>query len=308
MEGYWDKFGTTRVTRRRVLKGVAVSGVAAAALSLVGCGGSSSSTSSAGKSKDSSGLLGAKTDTTKQAVGGGNWQSQRNEDMISLDPITNTQGTAQAELLWTYSLLLKHGFAVGKTMGAQNITGDAAESWEISPDAMQITFKVRSGHKFEPRPPTNGRDVTSADVKYSWDSAEKRSPYNVNVFNSVNPGGPVQSVSAPDARTVVMRLAFPYGPILEVPAHYQHPLVVPIEADGKFNAKADMRGSGPYMLTSYQQSRRPGVHQKPELVRQGPPVLRHRQQADHYRTRPGSRSSRPSPSGISMSNQKTSCA
>jgi ABC-type transport system substrate-binding protein len=153
-------------------------------------------------------------------------------------------------------MLVKHGFAVDRNVGAEAITGDAAESWEISPDATQITLKLRPNLKLDPRPPTNGRNVTVQDVKYSWDTAEKTSPYRPSLFNSASPAGPIKTVETPDASTIVIKMAFPYAPVLEILGHQQHPLIVPIEADGKFNANAEMRGSGPFMLTQYQRSSR----------------------------------------------------
>src|SRR3546814_17899402 len=53
--------------------------------------------------------------------------------------------------------------------------GDLAESWEISPDKLQITFKLRPGPKWDARPPTNGRAVDASDVAYSWQEWSARS-------------------------------------------------------------------------------------------------------------------------------------
>jgi ABC-type transport system substrate-binding protein len=47
-----------------------------------------------------------------------------------------------------------------------------AASWEISPDGLTYTFKLRPNLKFDPRPPTNGRIMNSADVKWSWEHYE----------------------------------------------------------------------------------------------------------------------------------------
>src|SRR5205823_14960485 len=127
-------------------------------------------------------------------------------------------------------MLVRHGFAVGHPVGADAISGDVAESWEVTPDATQITFKLRPDIKLDPRPPTTGRFVNAGDLKYSMDKAAQVSPYRTNVFNSASDAAPVTSVTMPDDRTIVIKMAFPYAPVLEMLAHNQHPLVVPVEA------------------------------------------------------------------------------
>src|SRR3954447_2679923 len=42
------------------------------------------------------------------------------------------------------------------------LVGDIAERWEVSPDGLNFTFKLRSGLKFE-----SGRPVTADDVVFS---------------------------------------------------------------------------------------------------------------------------------------------
>src|SRR5262245_22143520 len=50
--------------------------------------------------------------------------------------------------------------------GTTELVPDLAESFDISPDGTQYTFKLRHGVKFH-----NGRELTADDVKYSIERA-----------------------------------------------------------------------------------------------------------------------------------------
>jgi peptide/nickel transport system substrate-binding protein len=269
MESYWSGLTKSRLSRRKAVTGTAVTGAAAAILAACGSGGSKGNSGATGESN----LLSKKVDTTKDAVAGGSWQDLRTEDVVTFDPLTNDSTTSFSEMLMAYSLLVKHGFALDRAVGAADITGDAADSWEISPDAQQVTFKVRPNHKFDARPPTSGRAMNAADVKYSWDKAASLSPYRGNYMNSVNPASPITSVSTPDDRTVVFKLAFPYASFLELVAHNQHPYIMPVEAEGKFDPRQDMRGSGPFILTNYVRSARFEYQRNPDWYVKGRPFF-----------------------------------
>ena len=169
MENYWSKFASRQISRRRALQGATAVSAGVAALALVGCGGGDSATVEG----DSSGLLSPRKDTTSQAVAGGTWSSFRDQDLISTNPLTNPQGNTASELIWAYGLLVKHSFAFDHKVGPEAITGDVANSWEISGDGLTVTMKMRPGLKFHNIPPVSGRAVSSSDVKFSFDTAEK---------------------------------------------------------------------------------------------------------------------------------------
>src|SRR5512139_2906048 len=44
-----------------------------------------------------------------------------------------------------------------------NLVGDLAESWEVSPDGLTITFKLRRGVKWQ-----DGREFTAEDVRFGY--------------------------------------------------------------------------------------------------------------------------------------------
>jgi ABC-type transport system substrate-binding protein len=47
-----------------------------------------------------------------------------------------------------------------------DLVGNLAESWTVSPDGLTYVFKIKQGVKFH-----SGREMTAEDVKYSWDRA-----------------------------------------------------------------------------------------------------------------------------------------
>ncbi|MPZ47900.1 MAG: hypothetical protein GEU75_01045 [Dehalococcoidia bacterium] len=247
-KSYWAGVLSGRLLkRRRLLSAAGGLAVGAAALSLVGCG-----KNEGGVQGDASGLLGKAEDTTKRAKPGGTWSDYISEDVVNMDPLLNVSNVTFTQLVMVYSLLLKAGISAMGKPGIEDISGDAAESWEVAPDGLRITLKLRPNHKFDPRPPTNGRAMDSGDVKWSWEKFEKLAPNGVSLANSRSELAPIQSIETPDARTVTFRLAFPYGAITQLLAIHKFFMVAP--KDETFNFKGDMRGSGPYFLDSYRPS------------------------------------------------------
>ncbi len=120
------------------------------------------------------------------------------------------------------------------------IVPDLATSWDISTDKLTYTFHLRDA-KF-----ADGSPVTAQDAVWSIDRARK--------FD----GGwgfllqPVKSITASDAKTVVISLTKPHSPLLADLAIYAY-AVLPqkaVQAEGdKFFTHAF--GSGPYKVGSY---------------------------------------------------------
>ncbi|MPZ49402.1 MAG: hypothetical protein GEU75_08925 [Dehalococcoidia bacterium] len=265
---YWDKVARARLSRRRLLQAGAGAGAGVTALSLIGCGGGGDD---GGIEGDASGLLGKHEDRTKQAKAGGIWPDFMDEDVINLDPLLNNATPTFPQMTPVYSNLLKGGISSKERPGAETISGDAAESFEVSADAMQITLKLRANHKFDPRPPTNGRAMTSADVKWSWDKFAELGPSARDLANSRSEVSPITTVETPDDRTVVMKFAFPYSPIIELLSSHQHFYVMP--RDDNFNFQGDMRGSGPYFLESFRPSQGITYNKNPDWYGNPEPYL-----------------------------------
>lgn len=71
---------------------------------------------------------------------------------------------------------------------AGEIESDAVESWGFTDNGLKLVMKLRANLRSDPRPPTNGRVLTSADVKWSWDCFSALGTQRGDYDNKVNPG------------------------------------------------------------------------------------------------------------------------
>jgi peptide/nickel transport system substrate-binding protein len=123
------------------------------------------------------------------------------------------------------------------------ITGDLAESWEVSSDGLQILFHLRKGVKWH-----DGAEFTSDDVVFTFQAVtdpKVPTPYGSNY-------GPVQNVEAVDRYTVKVTYREPYAPALEswgmgiIPKHI---------LEGKDISGVDYNrnpvGTGPYRMKEW---------------------------------------------------------
>ncbi|HLF77723.1 MAG TPA: ABC transporter substrate-binding protein [Dehalococcoidia bacterium] len=225
-----------------------------AAAILAACGGGDDNKGATG---DKTGLLAERKDTTKQAVAGSVWQDFALVDVDHFDNITSRTG-AQAHSLFAYSSLFRPKAGTpDKPPSSLNFEGDAIESWEIAPDGLQLTMKLRPKVVLDPRPPTNGRALTTQDIVYTWQAYEAKNIAAGFFSNNRDPHSPIKSMTATDDKTVVVKLAFPYAPLIALLGEKTYTYcVMPVERESGFDAKRETRGSGPFMLTDYQPSTR----------------------------------------------------
>src|SRR6266480_953104 len=156
---YWTTVPRQRLGRRRAL---AASGAAALGGALLAaCGGSSDSGGSG--SKDKSGLVAPVVDDTKELKRGGVLKRIVSDEWQPFDPMLSVA----IPLGRIYSRLWRvKGGHLEPTAGL--IEGDLAESWEVSPDKLQLTARLNSRARFHPFPPVNGRQPNSQDVVFSY--------------------------------------------------------------------------------------------------------------------------------------------
>ena len=254
MEGYWNRILESRVGRRRAL--AATGGMSAAAAFLAACGGGSDN-GGPGDGGDSSSLITRAVDTSGSVTRGGVLKDRATGDPNTLDPSAAINPLNPPARL-AYNTLVR--FMPGKLEPTRYELGpDLAESWEISPDGLQITLKLRPNLKFHPKPPVNGRALDMDDVLQTWQRFSTKSANRVGIVNSINPQAPVMSVTSTDSRTVVVKLKEPlvYGLELFASNNASHTgsiLIIPKETDNGFDISKDMIGAGPYIMDKYETS------------------------------------------------------
>lgn len=284
---YWSNPLGRRLARRKVL--LAGGSAALGAAFLAACGGddepssSTGSTGSAGTGSTSgstggtgaSGLLASAVDTTSSARPGGVFPYYTASEVATMDPLNNASvGSGINFQAYAYSRMFQWAPGVLDNPVGGAIVPDAAESFETSPDGLTLTFKLRQDMKFDPRPPTNGRAVTTEDVEFSWNRLLAGGLTRFDYANELSPAGPVKTIKAVDGSTVVCELAFPIANMVSRFAFHRFLSILPMEADGGFNSQTDQRGSGPWRLQKWEPSVGYTYERNPEWhVRPGQPFF-----------------------------------
>jgi peptide/nickel transport system substrate-binding protein len=194
----------------------------------------------------------------------------RGWDPPMFDPMLTTAYRVQIPLSFTHSRLVKHKAGPGVAPGTFPIEGDLAESW-TQPNDTTYVFKLRRGVRWHAKPPVNGRELTSADVKYS-----------IERFLTVK-GNPsaymlraIDRVETPDPYTVRIVLKEPNVWFLEMLANPMTMAIVAREAVEKFGDLKKVEsviGTGPWMLDSYRPNAGLTFVRHPQYFQAGLPYI-----------------------------------
>lgn len=239
---------------------IAALALALAVVSLAACGDNNASGGDRQTSPSPSASAGApsgdsgKTEPDNTGAGGkkegGNVVVVIPQDLDYLDPqLAVAAGTSEV-LFNIFEGLLKPN-EKGELYPA------VAESYEISPDGLTYTFKLRSGVKFH-----NGQAVTSADVKFSYERLA-----GIGTGKPLSTAfGSVQSIEAPDPSTVVIKLK-------ENNSSFLTALTAAIIPNGYENSNKQPVGTGPFKFKEYLPGQRLVVEKFADYYVKGVPSL-----------------------------------
>src|SRR5713101_977503 len=161
-------------------------------------------------------------------------------DAPSLDPHQEQTFATLQPVAPLYSTLLQFD-----PYAYPNVIGDLASEWNIAPDGLTYTFKLRPGVRFH-----DGSPLTSADVKASYDKIVFP-PAGVRSIRQTHYTS-VASVEAPDPGTVVFKLKFPSASLLSNLASPSNVIFPKKYLDKDPNYfKNTAIGSGPFKLKNY---------------------------------------------------------
>src|SRR5713226_9102319 len=150
--------------------------------------------------------------------------------------------------------------------GDMTLKGDLAESWQASPDHRVWTFKLRKGVKWQNLPPLNGRELTSADVKYCYEAYAKE---GVQSFTFQE----IEGMETPDKQTLRIHLKTPntlFAQNLAEPVAVIFSKEV-LEEDG--DLKKRTIGTGPFIMKEHTRKVKIVLQRNPDYWDTGRPYV-----------------------------------
>jgi oligopeptide transport system substrate-binding protein len=195
---------------------------------------------------------GSGTSTSTAAAPGSGTLNLLDIDPTTLDPAVVSETTSAQYVMELFSGLLKLD---------ANLTpvGDIAQTWDVSADRTTYTFHLRTNAKFQ-----NGKAVTAADFKYSWERAANpatnsntASTYLGDIVgvNAVVSGqaGQISGVKVVDEHTLQVTIDAPKSYFLYKLTYPTTYVVDQSNVSSGANWWRSPNGSGPFKLSQWTQ-------------------------------------------------------
>ena len=138
---------------------------------------------------------------------------------------------------------------------------DLAKSWEVSPNGLTWTLKIRENVRYQNKPPLNGRPFTSADVGWTIDYLVKESDLK-GTFDGI-------AHEEPDAQTVILKFSNP-DPDFIYKLGDERLVMLPREIKEQMgDFKTYAVGTGPFMLKEYKSNQYTISERNPDYYAMG---------------------------------------
>jgi len=154
-----------------------------------------------------------------------------------------------------------------KDPSSQKQIADLATAWDFSSDGLTLTLKLRNGVKFH-----NGDPFTATDAKFSIERVMSPPKGVVSPWMSLWDG--VSSVGAPDAQTVVIKMAKPKPLLLQLLAWPYTAMVEKKQLETDVHAiEARSNGTGPFRFKEWRKGVSIEVERNPDYYEKGVPYM-----------------------------------
>jgi peptide/nickel transport system substrate-binding protein len=251
-----------------VLRGAGVAGAGLAGAALIGCGDDDDdgggTVAPTGTATGTATAQPSPPDPFSNVKRGGTIKDTRNGDAPTIDPYGNGSFEGKTWSLYAHSRLFKIGSRADINPNAALPEEDAADSVESS-DGQSWTIKLKQGVKFHNKAPVNGKELTTADVLFSYNKLLE-SP------NAILAGN-IEKFEAVDDYTLNVELDGPSATFKDFLADANALHIQPTEADGGYDPKLDMIGSGPFIFENYSPSEQVNYVKNPEWFVEGKPFV-----------------------------------
>ncbi len=186
------------------------------------------------------------------------------------DPHLTASYTTMINLSFSHSRLLKHKAGPAVKPGVFEYEGDLAEYWSQQDDTTYV-FRLRKGVKWHNKPPVDGRELTTDDVKYTFDRfLTIKGNANRHMMASL------AKVDAVDKYTLKFTLSQPNAFFLDF---LSNPMALCIVAQDAVEKFGDLKkpeaviGTGPWMLEGHESKVRTRWVRNPDYFVKGLPYI-----------------------------------
>jgi peptide/nickel transport system substrate-binding protein len=200
-------------------------------------------------------LLGRLQDQPKP---GGTIKIVTSTDPVGLDPMISSAYSTALITEHVYNSLMQYDKKLN------DVTGDLAETVEISEDKLTYTFHLRQGVKWH-----DGQPFTAEDVKFSMERQKDPATGSPNAYMYSE----VSEVTAVDPATVQVKLNKVQGPFLAFMASPWASMVPKHVVQEKGDLQTVMVGTGPFKFVSYEPGKAVKMVKNPDYFVPNQPIV-----------------------------------